>query len=398
MTSPLRILRDHKKLFIVCFVYFNAVVLLNSVQMYAHALRVATRPHSVDLIHFPNALTYVRWNFGVWYTRAVLSPLVIVFALRYPIRPRAVLQGTLLYMFWGCLVAVLTTLLQSTVFDLFSRFSWVPYGASLDQMSQDASGLTGWSTARLVQRWSSVVFMYWTLMGLVQAWHYYSDSRRQEIHSTQLQAQLARLQLDVLRSQLNPHFLFNTLNAISTLVHEDPFAAEDMIINLSRLLRAFLEESADEISLRKELALLELYLEIERIRFGNRLVAEVTAEPEVLDCAVPSLILQPLVENAIRHGIGRHAGTDTIRVDCFRVEKQIRLQIVNWSSHLEHSPEESLRRGIGLSNTKSRLKALYETDFTIDISNMEPRGVAVRISFPRSVVRVNLEDMHEVLD
>src|SRR5262245_13158460 len=153
---------------------------------------------------------------------------------------------------------------------------------------------------------------------LVAAWQYRGSLRRQqerEVHASQLEARLAEARLAALRTQLQPHFLFNTLHAISTLVHEDPEAADRMISRLSDLLRLTLERSdTPEIPLREELQYVDRYLEIQRIRFPDRLTVVIDVEPAALEAAVPTLILQPLVENAVRHGIAPRSAAGRIEI------------------------------------------------------------------------------------
>src|SRR6516225_3316734 len=146
--------------------------------------------------------------------------------------------------------------------------------------------------------------IYWIIVTATQGYLYYTRYRESELRSAQLSAQLAQAQLQALRMQLHPHFLFNTLNAISTLVYKDPEIADRMIARLSDLLRLTLENiGVQEVPLAQELEFLERYLEIERTRFADRLTVRMDIAPEALDGCTPYLILQPLVENALRHGI-----------------------------------------------------------------------------------------------
>jgi two-component system, LytTR family, sensor kinase len=182
---------------------------------------------------------------------------------------------------------------------------------------------------------------------------------------------------------MQPHFLFNTLHAIVTLLDEDKLSAEDMLLRLSDLLRAFLEEyDGQEISLRQELTLLDLYLGIQRTRFKDRLTTRIYVAPDTLDCAVPSLILQPIVENAIRHGIGQHVGADCIEIESRREGDILSLDVRNRNSTLATGAADSAGHGIGLSNTRLRLKELYGDAAQIKLDMLWPHGVACRIRMP----------------
>ena len=181
---------------------------------------------------------------------------------------------------------------------------------------------------------------------------YYSRYREGELRTAQLSAQLAQAQLQALRAQLHPHFLFNTLNAISTLVHKDPDIADRMIARLSDLLRLTLENiGVQEVRLAQELEFLERYLEIERMRFPDRLQVRMHIAPETLDAWAPYLILQPIVENAIRHGIAPRStpGTVEIRADC----KNDRLILEVRDDGPGISPDRNLKDGVGISSTRA---------------------------------------------
>ncbi|HYG06528.1 MAG TPA: histidine kinase, partial [Stenotrophomonas sp.] len=230
---------------------------------------------------------------------------------------------------------------------------------------------------------------YFGLLSLQQALHYRDETLRQEREAARLATELAQSRLQVLKTQLQPHFLFNTLHAIVTLLDEDKRSAEDMLLRLSELLRAFLEEyDGQEITVRRELALLDLYLGIQRRRYGERLDMRLYVAPETLDCAVPSLILQPLVENAIRHGIGRHAGGDCVEIEVSRDQGLLRIEVRNRNSVLaegtEATPSEPRAdgHGIGLANTRLRLRELYGEEAGLRLDITWPRGVACRLWLP----------------
>jgi LytS/YehU family sensor histidine kinase len=236
---------------------------------------------------------------------------------------------------------------------------------------------------------------YWALFAIRQALHFHAEKTRRDIEANRLAAELAQSRLLALKSQLQPHFLFNTLHAIVTLLDEDKASAEDMLLRLSDLLRAFLADyDGQEISLRQELTLIELYLGIQRTRFKDRLTTRIYIAPETLDCAVPRLLLQPLVENAIRHGIGQRVGTDCIEIESRREGDTLCLDVRNHNSTLTAVPPESAGHGIGLSNTRLRLKELYGEAAQIRLDMIWPEGVLCRIRLPYHALQ-ELDDVPE---
>jgi len=167
------------------------------------------------------------------------------------------------------------------------------------------------------------------------------------------------------------------------LIHEDPDGAEDILLRLSELLRVSIDEAhVQEIPLERELEVLDLYIGIQARRFGDRLRFEVSIDDDVRDCIVPALILQPLVENAIRHGIGRHKGSDTVSLRGFREGEFLRLEVRNLNSSLEDKPARLSGRGVGLINTRTRLEQLYGSQQEFGLRNLQPTGGCAALSIP----------------
>lgn len=219
---------------------------------------------------------------------------------------------------------------------------------------------------------------YWLLVGAAQAYHYYQGYRQGELRSAELGTQLAQAQLQALRMQIHPHFLFNTLNAISTLVHNDPEAADRMIARLSKLLRLTLENiGVQEVPLAQELEFLERYLEIERTRFADRLNVRMGIAPETLDGCTPYLILQPLVENAIRHGIAVRSSAGCIVVTAKRDNDHLVLVVADDGPGMASSNSGAI--GVGISNTQARLEKLYGTAQRFEVRNAEHGGVVATL-------------------
>jgi len=264
---------------------------------------------------------------------------------------------------------------------------------------------------RLVEHWGhkSIFWLpiYWVLVSMCHVVIYRREARARERAGLELQRDLAHAKLATLRLQLEPHFLFNALNAIATLVHDDPDKADEMITHLSDLLRRFLDEGERElIPLREELRMLGDYLAIEQVRFADRLAVEQEVEREALECLVPVMILQPIAENAVRHGIERDPAGGTLRLEVTRREEQLTIRIVNRSR--EERParpapdgERTRRRvaGIGLANTRSRLEAAFGSRARLDVSTVEgdrgAGGACVQITVPVVTEESRPSENHE---
>ena len=208
-------------------------------------------------------------------------------------------------------------------------------------------------------RFNVSFLVYWAVVGATHAATYAGRLRQREVDASRLASQLSEARLAALRARVHPHFLFNTLHAISTLVGRDEVRAREMIARLSDLLRLSLERDAEqEITLREELEYIDHYLDIEQTRFGDRLEVDFAIDPDTLDARVPNLILQPLVENAIRHGIAHLEEPGTLRIAAARANGRVELSIVN-DTPPSSPPAAGGGRGIGLGNLGQRLEALY---------------------------------------
>lgn len=225
---------------------------------------------------------------------------------------------------------------------------------------------------------------YWLLVAGVLFYRSREDARQDKLRTARLEAQLSEARLEALRRQLHPHFLFNTLQAAIMFVHEDGDRAEDILLRLSDLLRVTLENSGGhEISLARELEILSLYTGIQESRFGERLKFELAVSPDMLCCAVPPMILQPLVENAVTHGIGRRKGSDVVTIRGFQQGSSLCLEVENGKRHWHDAGVDLAKRGIGLATTQQRLEELYGKDHAfLRISQLEPRGVCASICLP----------------
>ncbi|HEY2375316.1 MAG TPA: histidine kinase [Gemmatimonadaceae bacterium] len=234
------------------------------------------------------------------------------------------------------------------------------------------------------------VFVYWSIVAVALALQYQRMYREEQFAAVGLKTQLARAELGLLKMQLQPHFLFNTLNAISEQVHADPEGAERMITHLSELLRHTIHSGeAQEISLGEELALLERYLVIQRARFAGRLEVTLDVDAGAMGALVPNLVLQPLVENAIRHGIAPRASGGHVEVVARRdlKKRQLLLEVRDDGIGLEAArarrrSASNTGEGVGIPNTASRLRQLYGAEYTFTLGGRPAGGVVASLALP----------------
>ncbi len=230
------------------------------------------------------------------------------------------------------------------------------------------------------------LLIYWVIVLISHAFNYYNSYRKGELKASQLRTQLAQAQLEALKMQLHPHFLFNTLHSISALLNQDVEAARSMISRLGDFLRLTLENAGtQEVTLQQELEFLNGYLEIERIRFQDRLTTLVKVDPNLLDQRVPNLILQPIVENALRHAIANSNG-GRIEIVIEPHDGMLRIQVRDNGPGLRLVPSmgETAKHGVGLANTKARLDRLYGSAHRLDLANEPSGGLVVTMELPRS--------------
>jgi sensor histidine kinase YesM len=319
---------------------------------------------------------------AVWlvcfYLWALLTPPIVRLALRFPLGREGYLKSVAVHLPAG----VLLSLLQIGAYVVLSRL--------LFAAAVDPSAL--WRSFRglVVEEFHASLVIYWSVVGLTHAYDYYRRYRERErraaqleLEAAQLEAQLAQAQLEALRTQLHPHFLFNTLNTVSVLMQEDVSAANRTLVRLSELLRLTLRTTdAHEVPLKQELEFLRSYLEIEQTRFQNRLRVRMEIDPGALDAQVPNLLLQPLVENAIRHGIAPRTTTGTVEIRAARRNGAVELSVRDDGAGAEIESIKPNAAGVGLANTRARLRKLYGDAHRFDLAPAEGGGLAVTISIP----------------
>jgi two-component system, LytTR family, sensor kinase len=232
---------------------------------------------------------------------------------------------------------------------------------------------------RFVSSLYNDLWMYWPVVVIWSLFDYYERYRERDMRAVQLKEKLARAELQALQSQLHPHFLFNTLNSVASLMHEDADAADDMLGDLSMLLRVYLScNDEQEVPLRRELELLETYVRIQRRRFEDRLSWLRDVPHELLDAAIPALLLQPLVENSILHGIAPRSAPGRMILSARRKGSTLEIELADDGLGLA----EDYKERIGLSNTRSRLRQLYEDRCSFEITGAKSGGTLVKVAIP----------------
>lgn len=306
-----------------------------------------------------------------WYIWAALAPLVVMLGRRFPLGQRRWLLHVPLHLAFSILAALAITLLMYPVMVHF-RSLWELPPSWIDRIE-----------VLFMREAHLYLWVYWAILGVGHALDFHHKYREQELNAVRLEARLAQAQLQVLKMQLDPHFLFNTLHAVTALVYKRPAAAETVVARLSEMLRMSLDtQETNEVPLRDELRFLAPYLEIQQIRFDGRLQVNTDVEPNAANCLVPSLILQPLVENAIRHGIEPRSGEGRIDIVARRNGKYVWVQVSDNGLGIPNGAADSLREGVGLSNTRSRLRHLYGSECRMEISNAPAGGAVISLGIP----------------
>lgn len=307
------------------------------------------------------------------YLWALLTPLVMWMGRRFPV--------------WGAHHGDARHTLRNWIAQLVAVVSFVFLHVALFTAASLvlADGTSAIPAARLFTGYLASWFtldsiVYCTLLAVYHALVYYRISQDRALRASQLEARLAQAQLQVLRMQLQPHFLFNTLHTISALMHRDVKRADSMIAALSDLLRMSLRSvGVQEVELREELEFLQRYLEIMSLRFGDRLTVTLDIDPNVLDARVPTLVLQPLVENAFRHGFGDGMRAGQVRVTVLPDGDMLRCEVVDNGQGIAGI---GAREGVGTSNTRARLRHLYGERFSLDLTANPGGGARVSLAIP----------------
>lgn len=322
----------------------------------------------------PTLAGMLIWELPYWFLWAALAPLIFRIARRFPVERDRWFRNSLIHI----VACLLLSFIHRAIYLIVG---WLLHVAVYQQFS---------SIPQLYQ--SDILFnlptgfmSYGTFMLISQVVDYYRRYQKEELRASHLKTELAQAQLQALKMQLQPHFLFNTLNSISALLDEDVEAADEMIARLGDFLRLTLQDSgAQQVTLQEELEFLRCYLEIERVRFHDRLTIYLDIEPETLDAMVPNLILQPIAENAIRHGIISRISPGRIEIRASRSDDTLRLQVKDNGPGLASHQDSSsrLRGGLGLANTRARLEQLYGPSHHFNLSDAIEGGMQVTLEIP----------------
>ena len=311
-------------------------------------------------------------NLALWYIPAALIGPIFRIAARVRLDSEKWIRAVVTHAF-----AALTFSIVHTAIMLAVRATLWPELRRLP-----AAALLTVAQSHYLRNLDWTLVTYAGVVGLSYALDYYRESQARALKAAHLETSLMEARIKALEAELHPHFLFNTLHAISTLVHTDPEAADRMISRLSDLLRLTFDRSgAAGIPLKEELEFLQKYLEIEQIRFRDRLSVRFDIDPETLDVEVPRLILQPIVENAIKHGIGPMSGHGLVQVSAKRRTGEIWIEVRDNGVGLSRNARNHLTSGVGLTNTRARLEWLYGSHQRLDFAEGEG-GLAVQMRLP----------------
>jgi hypothetical protein len=325
---------------------------------------------------------------------APLTPFVYAFAVRYPFSRHNWKIRALMYLSCGLLFSLAHITLRGIT----------PYAMYDSKLHDWTSAIWNWHTHSLAIQWKGLQKLFFnnvvdditgTFVPIILVAHaisYYRKFQDRELRAIQLEGQLAKAHLHSLKSQLQPHFLFNTMHSISALMLTDVQAADRMITQLADLLRMNLEFAGTQITtLSRELEFVNCYLEIERIRFEERLTVVLDIAPETLDAQVPLLLLQPVVDNAVKHGISRMTSGGEVNIAAHRENGDLRLEIRdNGPGFSAVSNDHGC--GVGLKVTRQRLETLYGASQRVDLSRPPEGGVSVRITIPFRVAPLAIDD------
>jgi sensor histidine kinase YesM len=281
---------------------------------------------------------------------------------------------------------------QQVVFYCFTElFMQILYKIVDPAPSCRNGGFLAFTLMLFIRNWDLDLPTYCLLLSSIYVVDFYRRFQAEQLKSSELKAALATSQLNALKMQIHPHFLFNTLNSISALIHEDAEAADKMVARLGDFLRMTLENSGDrEVSLKQEMDFVGRYLEIESVRFQDRLVVKMNIDPETLAARVPNLILQPIVENAIKHGISQQESVGSLIISSERHGDRLQIRVEDSGPGLQPSNgngKGSKPIGIGLANTRARLAHLYEENYQFEIKNAVSHGVIVTLEIPFETIK-----------
>jgi two-component system LytT family sensor kinase len=324
-------------------------------------------------------------NLGYWYSWACLTPAILYLARKAPFVGHAWKRALAVHV---PAVFVITGLHIVLSVSSQTAIVWL--------VGQEQRSWVTEAQRMFFNNFDWEMMPYWAIVGLSHALWYHNEAQDRALRASQLETHLVEAQLQSLQRQLQPHFLFNTLNTISALMHRNVNAADDMIARLSDLLRISLNNvGVQEVTLKQELDFLAKYLEIEQTRFRDRLTVVFDVQPDTLDALVPNLVLQPLVENSIKHGIGPRPTPGQIEIRTRRVGRMLELEVRDDGVGLSAARLTDFNRGIGLGNTRSRLQHLYGSSHRFEFRQPPGGGLSVLIAIPLVEIAEAVEEIAE---
>lgn len=364
------------RLWAASFIFFWVLCICGIGSMYPLEKLIGQQPMIEEILILPAIQNTIF---------AVLAPVVFVIAARHPIQGQRRVRKAFLYLGGGVLFTVTHVLLRLLSFPAWNyaakKFQWALIDWPHFRLAVDWSALDRIFLWNLVE---DIFAVYLPIVVIAHAVLYYTRFREREVRAAQLQGQLSNARLLALKSQLHPHFLFNTLHSISSLMLKDTRLADTMIARLSDLLRMSLEDEGQHVtSLKRELDFTQAYLDIERIRFGDRLSVTFDVPPHLLDARVPHFLLQPFVENSIKHGISKRTAGGEIVVRASATRDLLRLTVRDNGTGRDHvAGAPSTKNGIGLKATRERLRNLYGENHDLQIHFLEDGSTEVSVSLP----------------
>ena len=306
-------------------------------------------------------------SFFLW---GLLAPAVIYFALRFRIEKTNFYTKILTQILIGAVVAFVHRVLSAS---LSYSISW-----SLGNTEASLFDILLGEKFIIFSAWFDGFFTYWVFLAAIYSFDYYKSFNENKIKATLLEAKLAQAELNALKMQLQPHFLFNTLNAISVLVHKDPESADEMITRLSDLLRLTLDKFGQKkVTLKEEIDFINSYLDIQKIRYKDRLNIKMNISPSTIDLEVPALILQPVIENSIKHAVEPSSKQTNISISTFIDKNYLNIEITDNGPGIN----DNINEGVGIKNIKARLEQMYGENKLFSMSDSEG-GVKTIIQIP----------------
>jgi len=352
-------------LWVLSFACWSIVALLDALGSHAYYLATGGRP--------PDWRLLLTWSCTNAYAMALLTPAIYWISQRFAFNREHWRSASAVHTL-ACGGLALAAAALTTLFN--AMLPWAQ------------SQVIGSARAQIAGLFLGDVPRYALIVAISQATSYYRRYHERELATSQLEAQLTEAKLSALKMQLQPHFIFNVLNAIATLSRRDPASSELMTLQLAELLRMSLQNiDVQEVPLSQELRFLECYLRIQQIRFADRLSVDVDIDPGLLDAAVPHLVLQPLVENAIRYGISARVAPGRVAVSAREQDGRLALEVRDDGPGLVFDEAGFVREGVGLRNTRARLRQIHGHDFQFTCRNGSSGGCHVLISIPIRIVR-----------